>query len=599
MEIQSLPVQLTDEQDAIIRSTGNIRINAVAGSGKTTTVIHYAATRPPNSRILYLAFNRSVKNEAQKRFAKLHLKNVRVETAHSLAYNYIARGSNYNITTAGYNSYDIARLLSLSGNGEKHGEFILATHVLKFLTCFCNSSASRVQDVDYRKAVSDKQALLFVNNFYHQIEKATRILLGMMHRGEIDITHDFYLKMFQLSAPTLNYDFIMFDEGQDASPAMLSVFLNQQSQKIIVGDANQQIYGWRHAINSLEAVDFPAFDLSATFRFSQHIADLAMKILDWKSHLQNWKPVYIEGRGQKAPIKTRATIGRTNLGLLISAISFIRENRHAKQIYFEGNINSYTYADEGASLYDVLNLYTGKRSQIRNRLIASMHSLKELEEYISKTEDMQLGMMVEVVKEYGNEIPALIQQLKNMHVSDDNKSAAEMIFSTVHRAKGMEYDEVTLTDDFITEKDIMNETRNEAAALAKINEEINLLYVAVTRTKQKLNIPASLLPLCYLDEQNQLSTDLPEDICLLEKTDTNTKKASDKETASNKPPSYSYIEKRRKNKNAYERWSAETDSELKTLFYKGMSIADLSEHFGRNKGAIASRLKKIGCNAFD
>ncbi len=57
-------MELTGEQRAIIHSTGDIRINAVAGSGKTTTIIEYAKARPKSSRILYLAFNKSVKLEA-------------------------------------------------------------------------------------------------------------------------------------------------------------------------------------------------------------------------------------------------------------------------------------------------------------------------------------------------------------------------------------------------------------------------------------------------------------------------------------------------------------------------------------------------------
>lgn len=55
---------LTTEQQAIVNSTGNIKVNAVAGSGKTSTLIEYAKARPKSARILYLAFNRSVKIEA-------------------------------------------------------------------------------------------------------------------------------------------------------------------------------------------------------------------------------------------------------------------------------------------------------------------------------------------------------------------------------------------------------------------------------------------------------------------------------------------------------------------------------------------------------
>lgn len=63
-------MELTSEQYDIINSTGNIKINAVAGSGKTTTVIEYAKSRPMGSKILYLAFNKTVKLEAKKKICR-------------------------------------------------------------------------------------------------------------------------------------------------------------------------------------------------------------------------------------------------------------------------------------------------------------------------------------------------------------------------------------------------------------------------------------------------------------------------------------------------------------------------------------------------
>ena len=56
-----------------------------------------------------------------------------------------------------------------------------------------------------------------------------------------------------------------------------------------------------------------------------------------------------------------------------------------QRLYFEGNIHSYTYADDGASLYDVLNLYNYKFDYIRDKLIKQMKSLKDLEDYVEKT----------------------------------------------------------------------------------------------------------------------------------------------------------------------------------------------------------------------
>ncbi|MEO5562434.1 MAG: UvrD-helicase domain-containing protein, partial [Chitinophagaceae bacterium] len=106
MNLPPLKQVLTEEQMAITNSTGHIRINAVAGSGKTTTIIEYAATRPKGSKILYLAFNKSVKLEAARKFEARGLHNVKVETAHSLAYKYV--GHRYNIRTKGYKTHEIA-----------------------------------------------------------------------------------------------------------------------------------------------------------------------------------------------------------------------------------------------------------------------------------------------------------------------------------------------------------------------------------------------------------------------------------------------------------------------------------------------------------
>jgi hypothetical protein len=256
--------------------------------------------------------------------------------------------------------------------------------------------------------VSDAKAKTFVSNFYSLIEQFTREALAKMDKGEIAVTHDFYLKKFQQSKPVLPYSHILFDEGQDASPAMLDVFLQQPAVKVIVGDMHQQIYGWRYAINSLQQVDFPVYNLTHSFRFDDEIALIANKILAWKKHLKQQPLVKITGAGiTSEKIILRAALARTNLSLLVNAISQWQHG-DIKRIYFEGNINSYTFADEGASLYDVLGLYNGKKEKIRDKLMAEMKSMKDLEDYIDKTEDNSLAMIVEVVKEFGNRLPGLL-----------------------------------------------------------------------------------------------------------------------------------------------------------------------------------------------
>ena len=587
-------MQLTPEQQAVLSTNCNLVINAVAGSGKTTTLIEYAKSRPAHSKILYLAFNKTVKTEAIQKFTTAGINNVKVETAHSLAFDHIVKHSPYQVV-AGYKSHEWCDILGIK-TGDRHADFIIASHVSKFISYFCNSQSLKVQDLNYTNVVTDAKAKTFVSNFYAVIERLTREALAKMDKGDIAVTHDFYLKKFQLSHPVLPYDYILFDEGQDASAAMLDVFLKQDCIKIIVGDAHQQIYGWRYAINSLQQVDFPVYNLSNSFRFDDEVALVANKILAWKKQLQQTPAVKIIGAGVVTDtIITKATLGRTNLGLLLNAISQWQHG-NLNKLYFEGNINSYTFADEGASLYDVLNLFNGKRDKIKDKLIAEMKSMKELEDYIEKTEDNSLGMIVEVVKEFGNKLPGLISELKQHHTA--TKEEAEMIFSTVHRCKGMEYDEVTLLNDFINEEklgkyiaqyggDKMNEADKNRLA-----EEVNILYVAATRAKNKLLIPAEINPLRSIE----LAAPVP--LVQIQNSRYGKSFAGDWElysrsAAKNSDPYHAG----NNTSNRGKRWTDEEEDMLEELYTNGTSLKEIAKKLGRGENGV--RIKLMNLNMLD
>lgn len=77
--------------------------------------------------------------------------------------------------------------------------------------------------------------------------------------SRIRIPHDGYLKVWQLRRPSLQkvseHHVLLVDEGQDMNPAMLDVFLHQNTTRLIVGDPNQQIYLFRGAVNALDLVN--------------------------------------------------------------------------------------------------------------------------------------------------------------------------------------------------------------------------------------------------------------------------------------------------------------------------------------------------------
>ncbi len=574
-------MKTTREQEHIIQVRGDAKINAVAGSGKTTTLIELAKTRPKSHRILYLAFNKSVKTEALVKFAKAGLNQVKIETAHSMAYRAVVPKNNYEVSNQGYKHSELVEVLGLSSSGKNFTEYILADHVLRYSALFCNKTTSSIAELDYLSTISDPKAKAFAKNHFGAIQKLTRVFMAKMNEGSIPITHDFYLKKFQLSKPVLPYDMILFDEGQDASPVMLNIFLNQDAEKIIVGDSHQQIYSWRFAENALETTKFPSYSLSQSFRFSDEIADLANKVLALKSQLGRKLDLSIKGL-KDPPLKEgqKAIIARTNLGLLKRAIELVYEGKEVEKIYFEGNFNSYTYADSGTSLYDVLSLYQGRKNKIRDKLIKRMPDMQGLEEYIKKTGDIQLSMMAEIVRKYKSKIPKILKTIKDSHLKDSDKPKAEIIFSTVHRAKGMEYEEVELIPDFLTEENlnsILEEGELNPLDRNKLNEEINLLYVAITRTRGKLKLHESLVPEGF-KANKYVEVILDEE----------SKDADFFELEEN-----GYSEIRKKHKLAYRPWTPEQDEELTILFCEGARVKEIAEHFGRTHGAIRSRIKKL------
>jgi len=455
----------------------------VHNSGKTSTLVEYARRRP-DEKILYLVFNRSAKLDAEQKFKTAGVVNVMIQTAHSLAYRKIIPIRGYRVTND-HKAFDIKNILNLGGVG--YYGFIVASHISNYLELYFNSIAEEPIDVKdkYQEKLSSEQAKTFFISNDDVILQGVFEMIKRMRQGVIDVTHSFYLKEYQLSNPKLNYDCIMYDEMQDSNPVMIDIFIKQKCRKVCVGDDNQQIYGWRGAVNALSRVGFHELPLTVSFRFNQEISDMAMRCLDMKKIMNpQFKRFNICGSNQLKTKGTIAVLARTNLSLLAEAITYISSGNVGK-IYFEGNINSYTFMN-GVSIYDVYNLYYNNVNYIRNPLIKMMKSFKDLEDYIKKTEDNGLGMLVTIVRKYGKSIPSLFKRLKDINLPDNRKHEADIIFSTIHKSKGLEYDTVKLMDDFIKDCEIKDMVDKGNYKYDVVSEEVNVLYVAITRVKTEL-----------------------------------------------------------------------------------------------------------------
>src|SRR5690606_13890676 len=141
-----------------------------------------------------------------------------------------------------------------------------------------------------------------------------------------------------------------------------------------------------------------------------------------------------------------------------------------------------------------------------------------------------------------------------------------------------------------------------------LNEEINLLYVAITRAKSQLFIPEDLVPVGFapskqirvlrkVDEEDSKSTvhNRNQAIRRPEKKGSPVQrgKASWKSDSGSADKSTSMGEIRTKCRGAYKPWTKERDNELTELYCEGVPVSELASYFERTKGAIRMRIKKL------
>lgn len=79
----------SEEQSAVVAAIAhaNVQVNAVAGSGKTTTILHIAAAYP-KLKILCLTYNRHLKDESDEKRKRYNIKNLEICTFHSFCRTY-------------------------------------------------------------------------------------------------------------------------------------------------------------------------------------------------------------------------------------------------------------------------------------------------------------------------------------------------------------------------------------------------------------------------------------------------------------------------------------------------------------------------------
>ena len=496
----------TKEQKEIIYSKEpSFKINAVAGSGKTTTLLEYAKQNR-HLKILYLAYNKSLQQSIQKKLSEYELSNMSISTIHSLAYNKI-EAYRYNL------AHDlkvqvIERVLCSFEQtvNQRNNYYPIPEYIalMKDLVNFyCNSSliALDLKLIENYKKQSDLSAkiLELINKDTSRVLAHLKHILSSMKNKQIDATHDFYLKMFYLNkkiSSNLGYDLILVDEAQDISDVMIGIVESQNCRRVYVGDSFQQIYSFRYAINALNKIDLPSYNLTKSFRFSNEYAKDLQRKINSLYEKNSTKPLNISGIDSKTSFhkncidedKQYTIISRSTFGLIQELVHHIHSD---KKFYFEGGYNSYSFMNQ--TVYSIFYLKEKKNDKVTLDEIKDFESIYELEQFAKDTKNQDYLNIIKFINTYGDNIFDINKKIKDRLTT--NKEEADIIFTTTHKSKGLEYDQVLMTNDFITKKEISN-PKSKLSHL-RINEELNIYYVAATRVKKAIDLASLNLDYTY------------------------------------------------------------------------------------------------------
>lgn len=456
-----------------IRKFDKVKGYALAGTGKTT-LLTMIASNMSQAKILYLAFNKSMAEEARRKMPR----NVEVRTVHSLAYKYC--GKDFDIGNLDYNK--LASTMNV-----KIG---LVFQFIKFFHKFTQSNI-RLED-------DDGMARMFL---HENLKKKNigagisfvRNLFNLMLEKKVAASHDFYLKLYELNISKFRYDYniVLLDEAQDSNEVTCSIFDQLPGKKIMVGDSHQKIYGFRGAINAMdEWEEDERFNLTESFRFNSPEGKPPFQVMQANIVLKYFlnSPIFIK----TAPVEHKpkdqsfCVLCRRNATVIdmLDKIDGIKTIRHPDQFF--------------QTIFDIFH----RKYKIGQDVEKFYEYAQILESVSVESEDLSVVSACKLIKQYKFSYRKFKELYTKACMDFKNKSLNRFV-GTAHSSKGLEFDYVMMADDYPDIGDIAKQVikdNNIRVNKSKLSigeiktlfskyltgeekEEINLLYMAFTRAK--------------------------------------------------------------------------------------------------------------------
>lgn len=475
----------------VSNGTGNAVIEAVAGSGKTSTLVEALNYTSSNAKVAYVAFNRHIATELSQR-APAH---VHVSTLHSLGLQNIK----LLIDRVRVDKRKMWRLLDSYIKTIVHpthrrelednkAGIIRLVSMLKATLLEpdnANSGAAEFKSQDYLANRYNIQLSALLHTY-----QAAAIIWHQSMSQLLTVDYDdmVFASAYGL-CDTRKFDILFVDEAQDLNNAQIQMVLKSVTENgriIAVGDRNQSCYGFRgsdpDAIpNLIEALDAQVLPLDITYRCPTNIVHLAQKFVPHITARDNAPEGEILKIGMSEFFEVvregDMVVCRTNAPLVRPAFHLIRNDMKAVVLG----------RDIGAGLSSLIKrVQKRSRSMVSDKnlllvelnrfLVQQTRRLKERKHFsriIALTDQIET---IEAIAESCNDIQDIHAKIKS--IFDDNRKG--VTFSSIHRAKGGEAENVFILEPGLLPHPMGMNTDWE------IQQEKNLEYVAISRAKERL-----------------------------------------------------------------------------------------------------------------
>lgn len=469
-----------------IDDPNNIIVEAVAGSGKTTTVVDFVDYIPRNLSVVFLAFNTHIKQELESKLPNY----VDVYTVHSFG-NAVLKENGFKLKVEPNKLYDVYdKEITQKDRYKLSNEDYesMKPSVVKIINFIKNTQARTERaDIEYimnrfsiemPECVDD--SISFEN--YIKMIKLVFDLSVEKYKKVIDFQDMNYFPVIK-NLIGKQYDYVLVDEAQDLNKTQLELIANslkpETGKLIAIGDSRQSLYSFRGADsdsmqNIKDRFNCREMPLSITYRCPKLHVDYVKQYvpqIEASTTAKQGEIINIEDGDFVNIVKANdLVICRYNAPLVSPCLKLIAQGKKAKIVGtdFEEQLMNLIKKFKPKTIAELskkLDKWYDKEIARLEKLGANTQQTNDKYECVRQLINMSNAKTVAEIKRYIRDI--------------FKEGKPEISLSTVHRAKGLEAENV-----FIYYPNLMPSIY--AKQNWELQQEENIMYVAYTRSLNKI-----------------------------------------------------------------------------------------------------------------